>query len=161
RAELRPEQPRDRLALAGEREHAARARRRRRLLRQEVAYVALRQVERERRAAPERRAHVDLAAEQARDLAADREAEAGPAVLPAGGAVGLLERFEDQLLLGRRDADAGVDDGERDHAPGALQHRVLEVDRLRREPEAQLDVPIAGELERVREEVLEHLLQPL
>ena len=42
---------------------------------------------------------VDLAAEQARDLAADREAQAGAAVLAAGRAVGLLERLEDQLLL--------------------------------------------------------------
>ena len=58
---------------------------------------------------------VDLAAEQARDLAADREPEAGAAVLAAGGAVGLLERLEDELLLVLRDADAGVGDREGDH----------------------------------------------
>ena len=49
-----------------------------------------------------------VAAEQAGDLAADREAEAGAAVLAAGRAVGLLERLEDQPLLVLRDADAGV-----------------------------------------------------
>ncbi len=61
----------------------------------------------------------DLAAEQRRELAADREAEAGAAVLAAGAGVGLLERLEDQPLLLRRDADAGVGDLEGDRAAGA------------------------------------------
>jgi hypothetical protein len=39
---------------------------------------------------------VDLAAEQAGDLSADREAETGSAVAPARRPVGLLERLEDQ-----------------------------------------------------------------
>ena len=62
----------------------------------------------------------DFAAEQARNFAADRQAQAGAAVFAAGAAVGLLERLEDDLLLLRRDADAGVGDGERDDrsAPG-------------------------------------------
>ena len=50
----------------------------------------------------------DLAAEKPRDLAADREAEAGAAVLAARGAVGLLEGLEDDALLVLGDADAGV-----------------------------------------------------
>ena len=50
----------------------------------------------------------DFAAEQARDFAADRQAQARAAVLAAGATVGLLERFEDDLLLLRRNADAGV-----------------------------------------------------
>jgi len=40
-------------------------------------------------------------------LAADGQAQAGAAVLAAGAAVRLLERLEDDLLLVRRDADAG------------------------------------------------------
>ena len=49
-----------------------------------------------------------LAAEQPRQLPADRQAQAGAAVLAAGAAVGLLERLEDDLLLVGRDADAGI-----------------------------------------------------
>ena len=78
--------------------------------------VGERQVQRERAALPGRADQPDLAAEQRRQLAADREAEAGAAVLAAGAGVGLLERLEDQLLLLRRDADAGVGDLERDGA---------------------------------------------
>ena len=67
-----------------------------------------------------RAAQLDLAAEQVGQLAADREAEAGAAVLAAGAGVGLLEGLEDDLLLLERDADAGVGDLEGDHrrAPG-------------------------------------------
>ena len=64
------------------------------------------------------RADLQLAAEQAGDLAADRQAEAGAAIFAAGGAVGLLERLEDQLLLVLGDADAGVGDRDRDRLVG-------------------------------------------
>ena len=67
----------------------------------------------------------DLAAEQRRQLAADRQAEAGAAVLAARAGVGLLERLEDQLLLLRRDADAGVADGDGDGGRHEPQHRVI------------------------------------
>jgi hypothetical protein len=53
-------------------------------------------------------AQADFAAEQVRQLAADGQAQAGAAVFAAGAGVGLLERLEDELLLFRRDADAGV-----------------------------------------------------
>ena len=80
-----------------------------------AACTSLRQVERERAALPGRAGQADLAAQQPRDLAADRQAQAGAAVLAAGAAVGLLEGLEDDLLLVRRDADAGVGDGEGEH----------------------------------------------
>src|SRR5436309_66030 len=67
-----------------------------------------RQIEREGRALAGQAAQVDLAAEQARELAADRKTEAGAAIFAAGAGVGLLERLEDQLLLLERNADAGV-----------------------------------------------------
>ena len=70
--------------------------------------IDLRQVQRERAALARRADQPDLAAQQARQLAADRQAEARAAVLAAGAAVGLLERLEDDLLLVRRDADAGI-----------------------------------------------------
>ena len=70
---------------------------------------------------PGRAAQLDLAAEQAGQLAADRQTEAGAAVLAAGAGVGLLEGLEDDALLLGRDADAGVGHLERDDAsaPGS------------------------------------------
>ena len=70
--------------------------------------VHRREEEREGAALARRALGADLAAEQARDLAADREPEAGAAVAAARRAVGLLERLEDQPQLVGRDADAGV-----------------------------------------------------
>ena len=84
-------------------------------------HVDRRQEQRERAAASDRAREPDLAAEQPRDFAADRQAEAGAAVLAAGRAVGLLERFEDDLVLVRRDADAGVFDLERDDVGRAIE----------------------------------------
>ena len=60
-----------------------------------------------------------------RELAADREAEAGAAVLAAGAGVGLLEGLEDDLLLLRRDADAGVGDLEGDDRRRVPQDRMV------------------------------------
>ena len=75
----------------------------------------------------------DLAAQQPRQFAADRQAQAGAAVLAAGAAVGLLERLEDDLLLVRRDADAGVGDGEaRAPSPARLSVVVVRVPARRR-----------------------------
>ena len=49
-------------------------------------------------------------------MTADRQPEAGAAVLPGAAAVDLPELLEHQLLGVLRDADAGVRDRERDHA---------------------------------------------
>ena len=83
------------------------------------AGVVQRQVEREGAALAVHAGQPDLAAEQHRQLAADGQAEAGAAVLARGAGVGLLEGLEDQPLLLRRDADAGVLDGEGDDLLGA------------------------------------------
>jgi len=74
--------------------------------------VDLRQVQGERAARVGRAGQPDLASEEARDLAADGEAEAGPSVLPARRAVRLLESLEDDLLLVSGNSDARVGDGE-------------------------------------------------
>ena len=54
----------------------------------------------------------DFAAQQTRQLPRDGQPQAGAAVFAAGGAVGLLEGLEDQLLLVLGDAHAGVGDRE-------------------------------------------------
>ena len=61
----------------------------------------------------------DFAAEQDGELAADGQPEARAAVLARGAGVGLLEGLEDEPLLFRRDADAGVLDREGDDLRGA------------------------------------------
>ena len=74
-----------------------------------------RQIQRERAAAARHAGQADLAAEQMRQLAADGETEARAAVLARGAGVGLLERLEDDPLLLRRNADAGIAHRELDH----------------------------------------------
>ena len=82
-------------------------------------------IERERAALAGRADQLDLAAEQRGQLAADGQTQAGAAVLAAGAGVGLLERLEDEPLLFRRDADAGVADFDRDGALRETQNRVI------------------------------------
>ena len=126
-----------------------------------VAGVVQRQVERERAALAVDAGELDLAAEQHGQLAADGEAQAGAAVLARGARVGLLERLEDQPLLLRRDADAGVLDGEGDDLRCLAEHRVIGAPALRRESDAHVDVAVRGELDGVGEQVLEDLLEAL
>src|ERR1700759_3337460 len=70
--------------------------------------VAGRQIQRELTAGADFALDPQLAAEQTRDLAADREPEPGPSVFAARPAVGLLEWLEDDPLLVARDPDSGV-----------------------------------------------------
>ena len=83
-----------------------------------AASEPLGQRQREGAAAAGRAVERELAAQQARQIARDREPEPGAAVLAVGGAVGLTEGLEDDLVLLGGDADAGVLDLERDPAPG-------------------------------------------
>ena len=70
---------------------------------------------------------MNLTAEQSCDLAADRKTQSRAAVLAAGGAIGLAERFEDDLLLVVRNADAGIVHLECDHVPSAVQDLVVRI----------------------------------
>src|SRR6266540_1640534 len=118
------------------------------------------QVEAERAALADGALDMDLAPEQARDLAADRETEPRTAVTPAGRAVRLLERLEDQAQLVVRDPDAGVLHGELEHGIGTRQRLARELATFG-DADAQLDAALLCELERVRQQVLEHLLETL
>ncbi len=112
---------------------------------------------------------MDLAAEQPGDLTGDGQPEPRAAVLAAGRAVRLLERLEDDAHLAGRDPDAGVGDGERDHVGLRVGQRTglqeLLPDRLGHvlagRTDHQLDRPGVGELHRVRQQVAQHLQQPL
>ena len=106
-----------------------------------------RQREHERAAFADLARDDNVAAEEAREVARDREPEAGAAVFAVAVAVGLAESFEDELVLMRGDADPGVADDEADAAWTPRR--------------ADLDLALLGELERVRDEVLQDLLDPL
>ena len=67
-----------------------------------------RQIQGERAALPVDAGQPDFAAQQHGQFAADRQAQAGAAVFARRAGVGLLECLEDEPLLLRRDADAGV-----------------------------------------------------
>src|SRR4029079_2633918 len=103
----------------------------------------------------------DLAAEQARQLAADRQSQPGPAVLAVGAAVSLLECLEDDLLLFRRDADAGIADRERDDVGSTVQVLVVRAPTALDRLDAQRHMAFVRELEGVRQQGLQHLLQAL
>src|SRR5215217_6002995 len=105
--------------------------------------------------------HPQLAAEQTRDLAADRQAQARTAVLAAGGAVGLLEGLEDDPLLVLGDADAAVLDLEGQHLAGAVEVVVAAAPAVGDALDLQLHMALLGELEVVGEKVLDDLLQAL
>src|SRR6185437_12985553 len=134
---------------------ATRARRHRR------ADILQRQVEHEGAADTWRRAQLNFAAEQARQFAADGEAETGAAVFAAGRGVGLLEGLEDDLLLLGRNADAGIGHLEGHYARGLTEHRMVRGPARLRRHHLEPDAAARGELERVRKQVLEHLLQAL
>src|SRR5439155_14585826 len=108
------------------------------------------QVERERAPLARRRDDPDLAAEEARDLPADRKPEPGAAVAAAGRPVRLLEGLEDdaQLVLG--DPDPRVDDREADHGLGRREALAGEADVVSRDADLEPQRALVGELDRVR-----------
>src|SRR5579859_6508792 len=103
----------------------------------------------------------DLATQQPGQLSADRKAKAGSAIFTARAAVDLRERLKDRGLLLYRDADAGVDDFERDDLGGAVQVFVGRAPARGHRLGDELYLTLLGELERVAEQVVEDLLQAL
>src|SRR5205814_7733009 len=84
-----------------------------------------RQVERESAPLAGRAAELNLSAQQARQLAADRQPQSRTAVFAAGACVRLLKRLEDHSLLVEWNADAGVRNLEGDHRRRAAQHGMV------------------------------------
>ena len=108
------------------------------------------------------RCEVDFAAEQRRQLAADRKAKAGAAVFAAGAGVGLLERLEDQLLLFERECRCRCPTTSKAITAGAcVQHRMFGAPAADSGRYAQAHATFGGELEGVGQQVLQDLLQAL
>ena len=129
-------------------DHAERPRYRR------TRYAFRRMIEREGAAFADGTFHADLAAEQTRDFAADRQSQTGTAELTRRSHIGLLERFEDHVELVGRNADAGVGHRERDRRTLDGGETVLFEQR-----DFQRYAALGGELECVGKQVLENLLQ--
>ena len=109
------------------------------------------------RSEPEAAAHprlavgAGIAVHQPRQLAGDDQAQAGAAVLPRGGVVGLLEGGEQPVQRGRCDAHAGVLDLEAQAQPP----RILVL-----HPRPQHHLAVGGEAHRIGRVVQQRLLQP-
>src|SRR4029078_13353730 len=97
------------------------------LLRLEVGSVRQRKIEGKYAPFPDYALQLDFASEKVCNFAADREAQAGSPVSSGAGAVGLLERFEDDSMLIRRNADAGVLHRESDDGFSRVQDFVFRV----------------------------------
>ena len=104
---------------------------------------------------------MDLAAEQVGQLTADRKTQPRAAVFAAGAGVGLHEGLENHLLLFLWNADAGVADLERNDRRRLFEHGMSRAPAALDRRNAQAHAALGGELEGVREQVLEHLLQAL
>ena len=113
-----------------------------------------RQADQEGRPLAEAALHLDRAREPLHDEAADRQAQARAAVLPAGGGVLLGEGLEEAVEVVGADAETGVADGQ-------LQHGAVDPgERLVADACGQRDPARFGELHRVAEEVDHHLADP-
>ncbi len=110
--------------------------------------------ERERAAVARRALDHDLAAQEAGDFAADREAQARAAEFASRAHVFLLEGFEDDFVFVGLDADAGIDHRKispRNHVAARICRRSVR--------DAERHRAFLRELERVGEQVLENLHQ--
>src|SRR4030095_7301495 len=101
----------------------------------------------------------DLAAEQTRDLAADRKTETRAAVFTTGCSVFLLKRFEDQRLFVFRDSYTGVTHPECNDGGRTIETRVVEAPSAFSHVNLDFDVSLLRELERVRKKIFENLSQ--
>ena len=124
-------------------------------------HIGLRQIKGERAARAGCADQANLPAQQPGQFAADGQPKACAAVFAAGAAVGLLKRLEDDLLLVRCDANAGVAHRQRQNGFGAVKRRVVGTPALADRRDRQGDLACLGEFERIGEQILEDLLQPL
>src|SRR5882762_1395355 len=86
---------------------------------------------------------------------------AGGALTTAGSTVRLLESLKDDLLLVRGDTDAAVRNHEGNHLCGLVQLRAARRPAALGGHDSQLYGALGGELEGVRQQVLQNLLQAL
>src|SRR5579872_3496931 len=87
--------------------------------------MGLGQEQSEGAALSERAGESNFASQQAGDFPRNSQTQPGAAVFAAGTSVGLLKCLEDNLLLLRRNTDAGVADGKGDDRTSMIEHFVF------------------------------------
>ena len=125
------------------------------------ANIGLRQVERKRAAGARGAAQLDFAAQQAGQLAADSQPQAGAAVLAAGAGVGLLEGFKNDPLFFKRNANARIGDLEGHDGCRPFEDRMVVAPATYSRGDTQAHAALLGEFEGVGEQILEYLLHTL
>src|ERR1700722_8430855 len=123
--------------------------------------VSERQIKCEAASLAWRAAQLNFAAQQTGQFAADGQPQSCSAVLAARAGIGLLESLEDNPLLVERDADAGIGDLKRDYGSCAAENGGAFAPSVVRNRDAKPNSPVLGKLERIRQQVLQHLLQTL
>ena len=104
---------------------------------------------------------LDFSAEQLCQLLADGKTETGSAELARRTGIGLLESLEDELLLLRRDANAGIFHREGSDLFCLAEHRMIIRPAGARQLGAHGDMTAGRKLHRIGKQVLENLLEPL
>src|SRR5258708_11005487 len=104
---------------------------------------------------------MDFAAKEAGDLTTDRKTQASTTIFAISTAVGLLERFKDNLLLIERNANAGVANPECDDFRAVTEHRMICTPAVSDRFDFECDPAAFGEFECVGKQIFEHLLQAL
>ena len=103
---------------------------------------------------------LDFASQQARQFSGDGEAQTGAAEFPRGAALGLLEGLENPLLMLRRDPGSRIAHGNRNRILGP-QPAPGQVGVPARPGEFHGHATLCGELDRIRQEVPDDLLEAL
>ncbi|MDR6354343.1 hypothetical protein Q3H58_001014 [Pseudomonas psychrotolerans] len=92
---------------------------------------------------------VQAAAHEFGELARDRQTQTGTPIAPADGAIRLGEGLEELRLLRLGETDAGILDRQAEMGPALLAGRA----------DADQHMPMLGELDRVAQQIDQHLLQ--
>src|SRR6186713_503247 len=124
-------------------------------------HVRERQIQGEGTAAAGDTAQAYFAAQQVSQLTADGESQSRATVFTRRTGVRLLKRLEDDSLLLLRNADTRVADGELHHRRRLAERRVIGCPTAHRDTDMQAYTAAVRKLERVGQEVLQHLQQAL
>ncbi len=104
---------------------------------------------------------MDFSTEEAGQFTADCETKACTTILAAGSGVCLLESFEDNSLLVRRDADTAIRDLKRHNGGCSAKDWVARCPSAGDRRNGKTHASLLCEFECVRQEIFEHLLQAL
>ena len=111
-----------------------------------------RQPHAELRALPRLTLQLDIAAQGLQQLTGDGQAQAGAAIAATGGAVELLERLKNPLMLIGGNANTAV-------AHPQAQHRQAAVGDTRLNADLQFDLALIGKLQGIGQQVAQNLVQ--